>query len=325
VLGNIRAQVSGRWRDLIADLRTKGDQDLRSFVRDSGADVSDIIRVDRSWTALRREAGLPVRDGGSRESSLLRRARALAHVDDPQRTATYRQMLTDEAPEYSELDELRRRYARMLFFTLWPDGGGFSSYDEGFRALRLERAARDEFIEIVDYAMDLARHLTLPLTDPLADVPLRVHARYQREEVLAALDYASLARRPSSFREGVLSSKETSSDAFFVTLNKAETDYSPTTMYRDYAISRELFHWESQSTTTVASQTGQRYLNHQDAGWNILIFARSHKLNELGTAPYEFLGPATYAGHKGERPIAITWRLTHPMPADTFHAASVVA
>jgi len=325
VLGNIRSQVSGRWREIVAELRAHGDQHLRSFVRDSGVDISDIIRTSRSWTALRREAGLVVRDGGEREPALLRRGRALAHVDDLPRTAAYRELLADDAPPYDELDDLRRRYARMLFFSLWPDGGGFRSYDAGLRSLRSERAARDELVEIIDYAMDFARHLTAPLIGPLGHLPLRVHAQYQREEVLAALDYASLERRPNSFREGVLSSKETKSDAFFVTLNKTESDYSPTTMYRDYAISPDLFHWESQSTTTVASPTGQRYLKHEQLGWNILLFTRSHNRNELGTAPYLFLGPATYVEHNGDRPIAITWKLEHAMSADAFHIASVVA
>ena len=75
----------------------------------------------------------------------------------------------------------------------------------------------------------------------------------------------------------------------------------------------------------VASPTGQRYLNHTKLGWNILLFTRAHKLNELGTAPYIFLGPATYVEHKGEHPIAITWRLEHPMSPYVFHAARVVA
>lgn len=325
VLANLRTQVTGRWPEIVAELRAQGDLDLRTFIRDSGVDISDVLRLNRSWTALRREAGLPVRTGGEREATLLRRARAFAHVDDPQRTSAYRQLLSDDAPPYSELDDLRRRYARMLFFSLWPDGGGFASYDHAFEALRSEAAARDELIAVIDYAMDFARHLTTPLSGSLASVPLRIHARYKREEVLAALDYASLKRRPSTFQAGVLSSKDTATDAFLVTLNKSESDYSPTTMYRDYAISPELFHWESQSTTTVASPTGQRYLNHTKLGWNILLFTRAHKLDELGTAPYILLGPATYVEHKGERPIAITWRLEHPMSPDVFHAARVVA
>ncbi|TDO35195.1 superfamily II DNA or RNA helicase, partial [Kribbella sp. VKM Ac-2527] len=297
VLDNLRAQISGRWSDMVSELRAHGDADLATFLTESGTEISDVLRNRRSWTALRRDAGLPTRPGGDREATLLRRIRALAHVDDPQRMHGYRLLLKDDCPSYEDLGSTERDYARMLFFSLWPDGGGFASYEEGFEALRSEQAIRDELIEVIDLAMDRARHRTLELSGALGALPLRIHARYQREEILAALKYANLNRRPSIFRQGVLYSDEAGTDAFLVTLTKSEADYSPTTMYRDYAISPTLFHWESQSTTSITSATGQRYLNHHKRGSSILIFARQHKEDELGTAPYLFLGPATYTTH----------------------------
>jgi superfamily II DNA or RNA helicase len=325
VLTNLRSQVAGRWRDMVSELRTHGDQSLPTFLQESGIELSDVLRTGRSWTALRREAGLHTREGSVQEAALLRRVRALAHVDDPERVHTYGRLLQDDGPSYDELSPTERSFANMLFFSLWPDGGGFASYGEGFKALRREHALRDELLEVIDFAMDNARHRALHLAGQLGDVPLRVHARYQREEILAALNYANLRRRPSTFQSGVVYSEEKHTDAFLVTLTKSEADYSPTTMYRDYAISPTLFHWESQSNTSVSSPTGQRYLNHRELDTNILIFARQHKLIDLGTSPYLFLGPATYTTHTGDRPIAITWRLTHPMPTDLFQAASVVA
>ena len=60
-------------------------------------------------------------------------------------------------------------------------------------------------------------------------------------------------------------------------------------------------------------------------GSSILLFVRDGKTNEMGTEPYMFLGPATYVSHTGDRPIAITWKLEHPMPFDVFTAARVAA
>jgi hypothetical protein len=310
---------------MVSELRAQGEANLPAFLEESGIELSDVLRTGRSWTALRREAGLHTRDGSIHEAALLRRVRALAHVDDPERVHIYRRLLQDDGPSYDELAQAERPYAHMLFFSLWPDGGGFASYAEGFNALRQERALRDELLEVIDFAMDHARHRALHLAGQLGDMPLRIHARYQREEILAALNYANLQRRPSTFQSGVLFSQERNLDAFLVTLTKSEADYSPTTMYRDYAISPTLFHWESQSNTSVSSQTGQCYLNHRERGTSVLIFARQHKLTDLGTAPYLFLGPAIYTTHTGDRPIAITWQLTHPMPTEVFQAASVVA
>ncbi len=153
-----------------------------------------------------------------------------------------------------------------------------------------------------------------------------MHARYTREEILAALNYASISgQKPSSFREGVLFAQEANTDACLITLRKSEADYSPTTMYRDFAISPDLFHWESQSRTALASPTGQRYVNHRSLGSHVLLFTRAHRVSAFGTgAPYLLLGQVDYVEHQGERPMAITWRMRIPMPAADFVAAKAV-
>lgn len=320
VLENIRSQVANRWPHIVAELRSYGDQDLPTFLREADLGLADVLREgQRSWTQLRREAGLPTPPGASREQHLLRRVRAFAHVDDAQRAACYRRLLADDAPAYAALPAAERRMAAMLVSGLWPDGGGFASPVEGLTALREERAARAELSAVVDWSFDEARHVTVGLTGPLGQLPLQVHARYQREEILAALDYP---RHANSFREGVWFSPEHNVDAFFITLKKSETAYSPTTMYRDYPISPTLFHWESQSTTSDSSPTGQRYLTGTS---RVLLFVREQQRDEFGTSPYLFLGPAHYVSHQGSRPIAITWQLQHAMPAEVFSSASVAA
>lgn len=327
VLRNIREGVSDRWASIVSELRAHPTEDLEVFLRDSGVELADVVRGDRSWSRLRRDAGVPVPAGGALEGRLLKRVRSLTHVDDPGRAAAYLAWLSDDAPAYGDADTQHQAYARMLVFSLFPDGGGFRSYDEALRAVRDEAAAREDLRAVVELGLQRAAHVTRTLSGDLAPRPLRVHARYTREEAVAALDYVAIdGRKPNSFREGVLFSAAANTDAFFVTLNKSEADYSPTTMYRDYAISPTLFHWESQSSTTVASRTGQRYLNHERMGSHVLLFVRESKVTDVGGgAPYLFLGEARYVEHRGERPIAITWQLHTPMPADHFAVASVVA
>jgi superfamily II DNA or RNA helicase/HKD family nuclease len=321
VLTNIKSQVASRWAHIVAELRSYGDQDLPTFLEESGIEFSDILRRG-TWTRLRRDAGLETRAGSELEDKLLKRVRAFTHVDDRTRVETYRRILSDLSPSYDELAENEQRLARMLFFSLWRGGGGHSSFADGLNALRSEPAVRDEIGAVIDMSFDAARRQTTRLSGPLAPLPLRVHARYQLEEVLAGIDYVSMKRKADSFREGVLHQSDLNLDVFFVTFVKSEADYSPTTMYRDYPISPTLLHWESQSRTTINSPTGQRYINGTS---NVLIFARQEPYNEYGTAPYVLLGPAHYVTHSGERPISITWKLGHPMPIDLFNSASVVA
>ena len=322
VLENIRSQTANRWPQIVAELRSYGDRDLPSFLEDSGIELSDVLRDGRSWTRLRREANLPTRAGGDLEKHLLKRPRAFAHVDDRSRAAVYRRLLADDTVAYEDLSSLEQRLAQMLFFSLWPNGGKHLSYADGLLALRQERAVRHEVAAVVDLAFNRASHRPIALGESMADVPLRVHARYQREEVLAALGWASLERKPSGFQAGVLWIEELNVDAFFITLKKSEADYSPTTMYRDFPISPTLFHWESQSGTSLRSPTGRRYLSNTST---VLLFVREEPRNEFGTAPYLCLGPANYVSHQGDRPIAITWQLDHPMPTDFFARATVAA
>lgn len=324
VLANIRQQVAPRWAALIAELRAHPDDRLASYLDASGRGLEDVLKPTRSWTTLCREAGKLGPEPGPYEADLVKRVRALAHVDDPGRGAAYQSLLAGDAFTGSLVEQ---RLAAMLFYSLFPNGGGFDDATAGLDVLPAEPVA-DEMAQVIDIAFDAARRTTFGLgsvVPDLAEVPLQLHATYSREEILAGLGFASQQRTPHTMREGVAWCEAVNADAFLITLKKSETDYSPTTMYRDFAISPELFHWESQSTTSSASPTGQRYIQHRQRGSHILLFVRAAKTTALGAAPYVFLGPADYVAHEGDKPMAITWRLRRPMPAEVYQASAAVA
>ena len=126
-------------------------------------------------------------------------------------------------------------------------------------------------------------------------------------------------------REGVIHLSDIRADVFFVTLQKTEKDYSPTTMYQDYAINERLFHWQSQSTTSAESPTGRRYVEHVRERYTVLLFGREHKTRNGLAQPYSFLGPARYVDHSGSRPMSITWQLEHPLAARLLRALARLA
>jgi hypothetical protein len=120
----------------------------------------------------------------------------------------------------------------------------------------------------------------------------------------------------------VLDAAAADAELLAFTLDKSTGGFSPTTRYRDYALSPTLIHWESQSTTRAEGHTGMRYRHHERDGRSILLFARLRSDDRA----FWFLGPATYRGHTGERPMAITWELTTPLPGDLYQAfAAAVA
>ena len=93
-------------------------------------------------------------------------------------------------------------------------------------------------------------------------------------------------------------------------------------MYDDYAINETLFHWQSQSTTAENSSTAQRYIHHREQGGNISLFVRAFKKNGTYTAPYTFLGNASYVSHSGSKPVSFTWKLETPIPAEMLPQAN---
>jgi len=328
VLENLRGQLQADAKSLAADLTALGDVGLAEFLHHSGRELADVYQGGRSsFTALRRRTRVcPLPPPEPDEPNLLKRLHRLASVDDVERAQTWRNWFEVATPPTTRMmTERQTRLAAMLFFSFWPRGGGFASYDEGFQALWSHPALLAEAVELLSLAQDRIGHLSLPLPAGFDDVPLWVHGRYSREELLAGLGQGTLERTPASDMQGVRQVKHLNADVFTFTVTKSEKDYSPTTMYRDYAISPDLVHWESQSTTSAHSPTGQRYIHHAELNHHILLFGRLREKDDLGTAPFLLLGPATYVRHEGSKPMAITWSLHHRLPMDWYHDAGLLA
>lgn len=326
VLENLRAAVRrSRWQTLVSDLRAEPDgTTLLEFLDRRDHRLEDVYRGDRSWTLLRRDANhsTPAPVDAGLEQRCLRSLGRLTHVDDPERVAFYRELLDRSVPP-REFDGRRSRLLTMLAWGLRSGAVAADSVSQFFVALWKETTVRGELVELLDVLDNRSRTRAAPSVLP-PEIPLTLHARYSRQEVIAALGFGG-GPKPKVTQGGILWVPQAQSDVFFVDLHKAERDYSPTTMYRDYAINRELFHWESQSRQTPRQPTVQRYIEHHECGTRVLLFVRERKTFELGTQPFMFLGPVTYVDHRGERPVAFTWRLPAPMPEELFEVARSVA
>ena len=241
-------------------------------------------------------------------------------MNDPERSKLYTQLSAADGRPYGSLSPHDQALARMLFFTLWPDRGDFASYEDGLAQLWAHPAVAAEISQLLALTADHARHIPRPLDIP--GITLLSHASYRREEILAGIGWANWDRKPHGLAAGVAWAPATRVDALLVTLRKEERDFSPTTRYRDYPLAADLFHWESQNSTSRASATGRRYLA---GGSRVLLFVRTARNDDLGSAPYLCLGEATLEEHRGERPTAITWRLHHPMPPEVLQQGTVAS
>lgn len=326
VLRSIREAIPSRWPAKVDELRSlrraRPDLGLAEYLEESGLDLEDVYANSKTWSDLLEDAGEPVLPAGPHERVLRRAIGRLLHLDDTERISTYRRFLTGEVPVVSALAERSRRLLHMLVASLADRAiTNEVSLQDAVDLVWSHPQVMAELVELLDVLDERIDHVHEPLgTHP--DAPLQIHARYSRIEILAAMGLTGDRAKVAPWQSGVYEAKEANAEIFAFTLDKSSGAFSPTTRYRDYAISRTLIHWESQSSTREDSPTGLRYRNHERDGRAILLFCRLRADDRA----FWFLGPATYRGHVGEKPMAITWELDVPLPGDLYAAfAAAVA
>lgn len=289
--------------------------------------------VATTWTSLQAASGLypdlvvPFQDNISLEVN--RRIKALRHVNDSFRINAYLELLNTNILEQDMTDE-QRRHAWMLLFSIWPDAKWVGSterfsLDEGLATLRKNGGILQELESIWQRNAILDTNSTLPLFEG-EDIPLRTHSYYSREELFAGLaGQGASFGVPTGFREGVRTFNSSNTTALVVNLEKSEKHFSPTTMYKDYAISTDEFAWDSQNTTTPESSLGQLFQHHEELGHRIVLFVRRNNKDAIGTRPYMCLGTVKYISHEGSKPMHIRWSLDRPMPASMFQIAKIAS
>lgn len=223
-------------------------------------------------------------------------------------------------------DEMDKRMALMCHYDFWQESGKtkeFVTLEQSLRALH-HPDLQIELQDILIILMNRIAHQQLPMS-PDIDSPLQNHARYTREQILSGFAASTFEVR-SSAREGVLELKDQNLELLFVTLDKNEKQFSPTTMYHDYAMSEHLFHWQSQNSARTDKGKGLSYIEHNARGKRIMLFVREQSKDEYGrTMGFVNFGEVDYVSHSGSKPMSITWQLKHEMPSFMWKQAAKLA
>ena len=173
---------------------------------------------------------------------------------------------------------------------------------------------------LIDKIDFMERSISLPYNQPL-----KLHSRYSRDQILAAFGLSTFDKK-SSNREGVAENKKLNTELLFIDLIKSEKDFSPSTLYQDYAISETVFHWQTQNATSPEKGKGLSYINHKSADKIILLFVREQNEDEYkNTIGYVFLGDATLIEHYGAKPMSIKWQLNEPLPPYLWKVSAKMA
>ena len=214
-----------------------------------------------------------------------------------------------------DFDENEKAMLLMLHYDIWQNAGGYKSLEESIRTIGKNKILVDEIIEVLEILIDKVDFKEIDYQLPYIQ-PLKLHARYTRDQILVAFRMSTFEKKSSNaIGVGVAENKELNTEILFIDLIKSEEDYSPTTLYNDFAISETLFHWQSQNQTRKDKGKGLTYINHKELGKNILLFIREKSKNEFGnTMGYVFIGEGNFKENEGSKPMSIKWELNEPIP-----------
>ncbi len=317
---NSRLRKNEYYMELVKELAAATGEipTLSAFFHAAGLDPHVFYNGQHTYARLLADAELLPDFPVTEEEIALRKGLPRVLSMDSPRWISFIQHCYDQLP--SEMSMVEKKYLRMWSITLFPDGQPTTPQtpEEAIHRFDGQKELKKEIQDLLDFQYE-----AINIIPEKADLPypcgMEVYCNYTRDQLFSALGLA----KPSTVREGVkylhagnsdVVTKET--DVFLVTLNKTEKEFSDTTLYEDYSIDKHLFHWQSQSTTTPESKTGQRYIHQREKENIVLLFVRSGKKDAYGNAPaYTFLGTAQLVSWEGSQPMSIIYRLDHPIPA----------
>lgn len=274
---------------------------------------------NRTFHRLKIEAGLGESFELKHEALIMKQIHKLFHLNSYELIIFYLKYIDERAVLSSE-DEQR---VAMLYYSLYqkaPSEYGYTTMVEALGVLLQESWIREEIKAVLHVCLENIHAVEKQST---FDFPcaLRVHAQYTTDQIMASFGYFNNDKKPI-FREGVKHFPELKTDIFFITLNKSDQDFSMSTQYDDYAISDELFHWQSQGRVSSTSPTAQRYIHHRKNDHKIALFIRENKIKEGYTSPFTFVGTADYVRHSGDNPVSFEWKLHEKLPASLIVEAN---
>src|SRR5690554_1089886 len=215
--------------------------------------------------------------------------------------------------DISEFNEIEKTMLLMLHYDVWQNAGGFNSLETSIKKIGANKVLEEEIKEVLELLIEKIDFKEIKIDLPYQQ-PLKLHSRYTRDQILTAFGFSSFKKK-SSNREGTAENKDLNTELLFINLIKSEENFSPTTMYDDYAVNELLFHWQTQNSARPDKGKGLSYINHKSIEKRILLFVREKAKDEFGNSMgYVFIGEGELKDYRGSKPMSINWELQEPMP-----------
>ncbi|UOK41493.1 MULTISPECIES: DUF3427 domain-containing protein [Flavobacterium] len=319
ILENIRKATSLNVNQLLNKIRNYQHQTtlpltLNNFIEFNHIPIETIYKKD-SWSRLRQRAGVIENFEDINEKQIYS---AIRNKWLSTNSTSYFNFILDIANQgfninINEFNENEKMMLLMLHYDVWQNAGGFDSLEKSINEIGKNKVLVKEIIEVLELLIDKVDFKEVDIQLPY-NQPLKLHARYTRDQILAAFRLSTFEKKSSS-REGNAENINLNTEILFINLIKSEENFSPTTMYDDYAISETLFHWQSHNAYRPDKGKGLSYINHVVDNKKILLFVREKANDENGnTLGYVFIGEGIFKETEGSKPMNVKWELKEPLP-----------
>ena len=295
---------------------------LTQFLENNGQDIRILYQGSNCWSSLKRAAG---RISYADDAITKRLEKGMANLIHHNTASFLRFVERFIAGEEVHKVEVNKTYAIMLYYALFQDKlskTGYNSINEALELIYLPKYAcfKQEIAEIVSYLLARLDIKTTPIGTEI--IPgLELYGCYTREEVFTLVGRQTAEVKMQGAASGVFNLPEHNATLLFVTLNKSEKDFSPSTQYNDYLINEEYFHWQSQNTDSHSNNGGKRYTEQSQTKNKIILFVREEKKDGFGnTSPFHCFGLVDYVSSHDDFPMNVKWKLQKPAMAQYLKA-----
>lgn len=305
---------------------------LPNFLENFCLDWRLIYKTPGSWARLKQQAGIKV-DGFNPDSKYVKLLEGgltrLFHTNSHDYLSFLRKLIANQMMLPANVSKRERKFFELFYYTIWMDtidkvnhtfNLSIQDISEAVASLVSMKWFMEELYVLVELRLSQLSKTTQWISiDDEAEIEL--YGCYSADEIHLLLE--NKLGRWQVF--GTQYNMERKFAMVFVTINKSDKEYSPSTRYEDYAISANQFHWQSMNGVRIDSEEGQRIIQQPTNGWKYILFVRDTKKDEYGnTNGYYCLGLIDYNSSIGERPMNVVWDMQHSIPGFILETAKAI-
>lgn len=311
---------------------TGRDLTLENFLDNFNLDWRLIYKTPGSWARLKIQSGISVAgfEEHSKYTRLLEGGLArLYHTNSHDYLQFLSHLIRQNMVLWSDATARERKFFDLFYYTVWLDGFDKVNQLYGRHATCKEELVAEVsglawFIEELKVLVNCRLSQLCKTTQWIQiddEAEIELYGCYSADEIHLLLE-DKLGRWQVL---GTQYNMERKFAMVFVTLNKSDKQYSPSTLYEDYAISQQLFHWQSMNKVRVDSSEGQRIVHQATNGWKFILFVRDAKTDEYNnTNAYYCLGLMDFKSSHGECPMNVVWQMHQDIPGFILESAKAV-